>query len=72
MSVYNMLPLGITCAQVLFQKCINTLLTNLKGVLFLMDDVLVYSKNQSGECDKRFEAVLKYRAAGMTLNRDKC
>ena len=50
----------------------NALLSNLKGVLCLMDDVLVYGKDQR-EHDKRLEVVLqRIEAAGMTLNCDKC
>ena len=50
----------------------NTLLSNLKGVLCLMDDVLVYGEDQR-EHDKRLKAVLqRIEAAGMTLNSDKC
>ena len=50
----------------------NTLLANLKGVLCLMDDILVYGENQT-EHDKRLEVVLqRIKAAGMTLNSDKC
>ena len=50
----------------------HTLLSNQKGVLCLMDDVLVYGKDQS-EHDARLEAVLKcIEASGMTLNSDKC
>ena len=69
---FNTLPFGITSAPELFQKRMNTLLSDLKGVLCLMDDVLVYGKDQS-EHDKRLKAVLKcIEAAGMTLNSDKC
>ena len=69
---FNALPFGITSAPELFQNRMNALLSNLKGVLCLMDDVLVYSNDQK-EHDKRLEAVLqRIEAAGMTLNRDKC
>ena len=69
---FNALPFGITSAPELFQKRMNILLANLKGVLCLMDDILVYGKNQT-EHDKRLEVVLQcIKAAGMTLNSDKC
>ena len=49
----------------------NTLLSDLKGVLWLMDDELFCRKDQA-EHDKRLEAVLKrIEAVGMTLNSDK-
>ena len=69
---FNALSFGITSAPELFQKRKNALLCNMNGVLCLMDDVLVYGKDQR-EHDKRLEAVLQWiEAAGMTLNRDKC
>ena len=43
---FNALPFGITSALELFQKHMNALLSNLKGVLCLMDDVLIYGKDQ--------------------------
>ena len=50
----------------------NVLLKDLDGVLFSMDDVLVYGKSQS-EHDERLEAVLKrIEECGMTLNSEKC
>ena len=69
---FNTLPFGITSTPELFQKCMNALLSDQRSVLCLMDDVLVYGQNQS-EHDKRLEVVLKpIKAAGMTLNSDKC
>ena len=56
----------------LFQKRMNTLFADLKGVLCLMDDVLVYGKNQIKH-DEQLEAILKcIDASGMTLNTHKC
>ena len=44
------------------------MLRGLHGVLCLMDDVLVYGKDQE-EHDKRLEAVLqRIQSAGVTLN----
>ena len=59
---FNTLPFGITSAPELFQKRMNTLLSNLKGVLCLMDDVLVYGKDQS-EHDKRLKSVEMHRSS---------
>ena len=44
---FNTLPFGITSAPELFQKRMHALLSNQKGVHCLMDDVLVYGKDQS-------------------------
>ena len=48
------------------------LLEGLSGIACIMDDILVYGKNQY-EHDKRLEVVMKrLEEAGMTLNRRKC
>ena len=50
----------------------SELLSNLEGVVCLMDDVLIHGKTAS-EHDERLEKVLHImQNAGMTLNKDKC
>ena len=69
---FNRLPFGISYAPELFQKCMNTMVVGLQGILCLMDDVLVYGQDQE-EHDQRSEAVLqRMQAAGVMLNPDKC
>ena len=71
-SQFNKLPFGISCAPELFQKRMSTMLSGLQGVLCLMDDVLVFGRDQE-EHDKRLEAVLRrVQSAGVTLNPSKC
>ena len=48
------------------------MLEGLQGVLCLMDDVLVYGRDQEDH-DRKLEAVLqRVQSAGVTLNPDKC
>ena len=69
---FNKLPFGITSAPELFQRHMNSMLSGLSGVLCLMDDVLVFGKDQA-EHDDRLEKVLKrIESAGVTLNPNKC
>ena len=69
---FHKLPFGITSAPELFQCRMNSMLSELPGVLCLMDDVLVFGKNQA-EHDAHLEAVLKrIESAGVTLNPSKC
>ena len=50
----------------------SAILDGLPGVLCLMDDLLIFGKDQK-EHDDRLAAVLKrIEAAGVTLNKDKC
>ena len=69
---FKRLPFGITSAPEVFQKRISQILENLKGVICLMDDILVFGTNQQ-EHDCRLEAVLgRLQEAGVTLNKEKC
>ena len=69
---FNVLPFGITSAPELFQRRMSSLLQRLPGVVCMMDDVLIFSKDQ-GEHDARLETVLKCLvSAGVTLNPSKC
>ena len=69
---FNKIPSGISSAPEHFQKRICQILTGLQGVLCLMDDVLVFGRDQK-EHDKRlFAALTKIQTAGVTLNPRKC
>ena len=69
---FNKLPFGITSAPEHFQKRMERVLSGIDGVLCLIDDVLVFGRDQE-EHDQRLSAVLeKIQAAGVTLNHEKC
>ena len=69
---FHKLPFGITSVPELFQRRMNSMLSGIPEVLCLMDDVLVFGKNQA-EHDTHLEAVLKRtESAGVTLNPNKC
>ena len=69
---FNKLPFGISSAPELFQRRMNTILEGLEGYVDLIDDLLIYGKDQA-EHDARLHAALKRLAdANVTLNQDKC
>ena len=69
---YNKLPFGITSATEHFQQRMNSLLLGLQGVLCVMDDIIVFGKNQQ-EHNGRLHAVFtRLSASGMILNSEKC
>ena len=66
------LPFGITSAPEYFQRRMNDILSGLRGVVCLMDDVLVYGAIQE-EHDKNLLAALnQIQETGLTLNKEKC
>ena len=68
---FNKLSFGISSAPEHFQNRMSTILDGLAGVLYLMDDILIFGKDQK-EHDTRLTAALeRIQAAGVTLNKDK-
>ena len=55
---FNALPFGITSAPELFQKRMNALLSNLKGVLCLMDNVLETRGNTTNNLRQYYSIIV--------------
>ena len=69
---FNKLPFGISSAPELFQYRMNKVLDGLEGYVCLIDNVLVFWRNQE-QHDKRLMAVLRrVEEANVTLNGAKC
>ena len=69
---FHRLPFGITSAPEHFQRRMSDLLSDLDGVVCMIDDVLVHGRTVE-EHDKRLVAVLhRLEQAGLTLNQEKC
>ena len=69
---FNKLPFGISSAPEHFQKRMSTILDGLTGVLCLMDDILVFGRDQKEHNTRLTAALERILAAGVTLNKDKC
>ena len=69
---FNKLPFGISSAPEHFQKRMSTILDGLVGVLCLMDDILIFGKDQKEHDVRLTTALERIQAAGVTLNKDKC
>ena len=50
----------------------SEILCGAKGVVCMMDDILVFGENQKEHDDYLKEALKRIEMAGLTLNRDKC
>ena len=68
---FNKLPFGITSAPEVFQRLMNHILCGLPGVLCHIDDILIFGTTREGR-DSRLLAVERIKAAGITLNSEKC
>ena len=69
---FHRLPFGITSAPEHFQRRMSNILTDLDGVVCMMDDVLIHGCTPE-EHDARLEKVLqRLHDTGLTLNLQKC
>ena len=69
---YNRLPFGITSAPEHFQRRMSEVLHDLEGTRCMIDDTIIYGRDQE-EHDARLEAALeRIKSAGLTFNREKC
>ena len=69
---FHRLPFGITSAPEHFQRRMSALLEGLEVVVCLMDDILVYGKNQEEHDERLLKVLQRLETAGLTLNREKC
>ncbi|UYV66679.1 K02A2.6-like, partial [Cordylochernes scorpioides] len=65
-------PFGLSSAPEAYQKGMDSILLDLKGVICYLDDVVVYAKNRQ-ELEERLRKVLqRFDKVGIRLNRNKC
>ena len=69
---FHRLPFGITSAPEHFQRRMSALLEGIEGVVCMMDDILVYGKNQEEHDERLLKVLQRLEVAGLTLNRQKC
>ena len=69
---FNRLPFGISSAPEVFQKAINQVFEGLDGVAVIVDDILVWGKDDQ-EHDQRVLSMLeRARQANFKLKKEKC
>ncbi|UYV69790.1 hypothetical protein LAZ67_7000738, partial [Cordylochernes scorpioides] len=65
-------PFGLSSAPEAYQKGMDSILLDLKGVICYLDDVVVYAKDRQ-ELEERLRKVLqRFDKVGIRLNRNKC
>ena len=69
---FRKMPFGISAAPEFFPRQMTKILEGLEGVARMMDDILVYGRDE-GEHEERLQTVSQgLEKSGMTLNEDKC
>lgn len=67
----NRLQMGMKNSAAIFQRVMESILSDIKGILIYQDDVAIYAANKE-QLEKRLEAVKKrLQEKNITLNRDK-
>ena len=69
---YRRLPFGISSAPEYFQKRMSQVLDGLKGVICMIDDVLVFGSNHEEHDSRLLEVLQRIDQSGITLNAAKC
>jgi hypothetical protein len=69
---FGRMPFGISSAPEFFQRAMEKVLDGLKGVVCLMDDVLVYGSSAREHWERLRAVMERVRHSGMTLNKEKC
>lgn len=69
---YKRLMFGITCAPEIFQKTIEKIFAGVEGVMYYIDDIIIFAKNIKDH-DKRLSKVMeKVDQYNILLNSEKC
>ena len=69
---YNRLPFGISSAPSIFQRTMETMLQEIKGVLVYIDDILVTGPTIEEHLSTLDKVLEKLGRAGLSLNKPKC
>jgi hypothetical protein len=66
------MPFGISSAPEFFQKSMGKILNGLRGVICLMDDILVFGSNAEQHWKRLRKVLERIQKSGMTLKKEKC
>ena len=69
---FRRMPFGISSAPEYFQRAMEKILDGLKGVICLMDDILVYGSDPSQHWARLHKVLERIESSGMTLRKEKC
>lgn len=69
---FKRMPFGISSAPEHYQRAMEKILHGLKGVICLMDDILVFGKNPTQHWQRLGEVLKRIEQSGIKLKKEKC
>ena len=69
---FQRLPMGLKCAQDVFQKCMDEILLGLPRVTPVADDILIHAATEEEHDTLLLETLQRCKKAGLNLNPTKC
>lgn len=69
---FNVMPFGISSATEVFQACFDEIFGDIEGVIILIDDILVWGKNEMEHDERLIQVLNRARERNVTFNKDKC
>ena len=66
------LPLGVSCAPAIFQRVLNYVLADLKGITVFFDDVLVTGSSDAEHLQNLSAVFQRLKQQGLRLKKNKC
>ena len=69
---YHRLPFGVSTAPSIFQRCMDSVLQGLEGVVAFIDDILVTGETEEEHLQNLDEALQRLEEADFTLKNIKC
>ena len=70
--LYTRLPCGISSAQGIFERVMDTLLKGIQGIMVYLDDILVTGVTTEEHCQSLEEVLSRLEKAGLQAKKNKC
>ena len=69
---YHRLPFGVSSAPGIFQRVMESLLSDIPGTIVYLDDILVSGSSKEDHLQKLQKVLEKLQSAGLSLKKEKC
>lgn len=69
---YTRLAFGLASAPAIFQRAMDSILSGMEGVIFMLDDILVTGVDRAQHLERLKAVLKKLHQVGLTLQKEKC